>query len=98
MSADILNNAQRMLLDMSGVICTPIRNGVVDCQGRKYQLSFNVRQDAYHELVATMSQYHCVARPSGPYDYLFGIPLSVVYESDAPLVELVMRQEEGADA
>lgn len=98
MSADILNNAKRMLLDMSSVICSPIHNGVIDAQGRKYQLSFNVRQDAYHELLAMTSQYHYVARPSDPHDYLFGIPLFVVYESDAPLVELVMRQEEGADA
>ena len=99
MSSDIVIKAKRMLLDLSGMIMCPIRNGAVEFQGHKYQLSFNVRRDAYEKLVAMTSQYLSIARLIGPCDYLFGIPIYVVCESDAPLVEIVIKpQEEGADA
>lgn len=97
-SSEITVKAKTMLLDISGMIRCPIHNGAVEFNGHKYQLSFNIRRDAYEVLVADMARCQFVARPANPYDYLFGIPLSVIVKSDAPIVALVietMQDEEG---
>lgn len=97
-SSEITAKAKTMLLDISGMIRCPIHNGAVDFNGHKYQLSFNIRRDVYEVLVADTDRCLFVARPANPYDYLFGIPLHVIVESDAPMVALViesMPDEEG---
>ncbi len=90
-SSVITAKAKIMLLDISGMIQCPIHNGAVEFNGHKYRLSFNIRLDAYEVLVADTARCLFVARPSNPYDYLFGIPLHVIVKSDAPMVALVIE-------
>lgn len=97
-SSEITVKAKTMLLDISGMIRCPMRNGASEFQGHRYQLSFNIRRDAYEALVADEARCLFVARPAGPYDYLFGIPLHVIVKSDAPMVALVVEPvQEGAE-
>lgn len=93
MNSNIVNIAQEMLLDLEGMMCCRIHNGATDINGRRYQLSFNIRRDAYEELVAMTSCRQYVARPPASQVYLVGIPVSVVAKTDAPLVALVAYSE-----
>lgn len=92
--------AQDMLINLESMIHRTIRNGAVETNGRKYQLRFNIRRDAYEELVAMFADRpQFVARPEPPRGYLFGVPLSIVDDPNAPLVALVIEPaEEGASA
>ena len=96
MNSVIINTAQTLLMDLAGMIREPIHNGMVEFLGRRYQLTFVIRQDAYDAMVAWTCRY--AARPGNPYDTLFGLPLLVVHSNDAPMVSLRIEPNCGGEA
>lgn len=94
MSSPSAYKALQMLLDLARMICEPIRHGKVRLGDFEYQLSFNIRDDVYMEFFASTCRFHG-GRPQydkcKPYDTLFGLPLSVTGDFDAPPVSLCLH-------
>jgi hypothetical protein len=82
----IADTAWALLMDLAGMIREPTHNGMVVFLGRRYQLTFVIRRDAYEAMVATTCRAD--AYKGRPYDMLFGLPLLVVHSDDAPMVSL----------
>lgn len=91
MSSPSADKARQMLLDLARMICEPIRHGKVRLGDFEYQLSFNIRDDVYMELVASSCRFYDgmpLYDKRKPYDTLYGLPLSVIDDFDAPPVSL----------
>ena len=96
-SSPSADKARQMLLDlarMTRMICEPIRHGKVRLGDFEYQLSFSIRDDVYMELVALTCRFHSSKPPYDKcklYDTLFGLPVFVTGDFDAPPVSLCIH-------
>lgn len=94
MSSLFINKAQQMLRDLSYIAYGTINSGAMEVNDREYRLSFNIRRDVYEELVASTCRFHDGKPPYDkrkPHDTIFGLPLSVIDDFDAPPVSLCIH-------
>jgi hypothetical protein len=94
MSSPFIDKAKQMLRDLSYITYGIINSGAMEVNDREYRLSFNIRRDVYEEIVVSCEMKSCLNMhydKRKPYSSLYGLPVFVIDDFDAPPVSLCIH-------